>query len=157
MSSLRNLIALYISVILLPIALLIFIYSSNLDIDYGLLSDEIALNELREVMLISYDLKISDKRLEFLYQGEDYSLSLVNGKLLLQPGTLIYLNDIDDLYFYINNNSIYIKYLRKGKEYERNLLKKESFYIDDFSNCDDELPDDDNSDEQLPIPLQQDI
>ena len=81
MSSLRNLIALYISVILLPIALLIFIYSSNLDIDYGLLSDEIALNELREVMLISYDLKISDKRLEFLYQGEDYSLSLVNGKL----------------------------------------------------------------------------
>ena len=157
MSSLRNLIALYISVILLPIALLISIYSSNLDIDYGLLSDEIALNELREVMLISYDLKISDKRLEFLYQGEEYSLSLVNGKLLLQPGTLIYLNDIDDLNFYINNNSIYIKYLRKGKEYERNILKKESFYIDDFSNCDDELSDDDNSDEQLPIPLQQDI
>ena len=51
MSSIRNLIALYISVILLPIALLIFIYSSNLDIDYGLLSDEIALNELREVKM----------------------------------------------------------------------------------------------------------
>lgn len=157
MSSLRNLIALYISVILLPIALLIFIYSSNLDIDYGLLSDEIALNELREVMLLSYNLKISDKRLEFLYQGEEYSLSLVNEKLLLQPGTLIYLNDIDDLNFYINNNSIYIKYLRKGKEYERNIFKKESFYIDDFSNCDDELFDDDNSDEQLPLPIQQDI
>ena len=151
MSSLRNLIALYISVILLPIALLIFIYSTNLNIDYGLLADEIGLQELREVMLISYELKIMDKRLEFLYQDENYSLALVNNKLLLQPGTLIYLNDIDDLNFFIKDNSIYIRYLRKGKEYERNILKKESFYLNDFSNCNDELSDYDNSDEQLSI------
>ena len=147
MNSLRNIIALYISVLLLPIVLLIFTYSSNLDIDYGLLTDEIAINELRELLLITYDLKINEHHLNFIYQDKDFSLSLVNNKLLLQPGTVIYLNDIDNLYFYIKDNSIYMKYLRKGKEYERSLLKKESFYLNDFYDCHDEFIDDDLSDE----------
>ena len=83
MMSIRNLIALFITLLLLPIALLLFRYTSNLKVDYMSLNDEIALSELREVLLLSYDLNIYEDYLAFIYQNEEYKLSLVNNKLLL--------------------------------------------------------------------------
>lgn len=131
-------IALYISIIMLPLVLLVYKYTANLDIDYMFIGDEIAINELRELLLITYELNINDDSLNFIYQGKEFELSLVNNKLLLQPGTMIYLYGIDDLNFYEKNNSIYISYLRKGKRYEKNIMSKTSIYLDDLYSCLDE-------------------
>lgn len=135
----RTLVALFITVTILPLALTTFIYCANLDCDYNLVNNELALMDLRRVLLISYDIEVNEHELNFLYHNDNYSLSLINEKLILQPGTQIYLNDIDDVSFYTKSGSIYLAYSSKGKEYERNIGKEKGIYLDDFSNDDGEL------------------
>ena len=136
MNLIRNLLGLIITITLLPICIQAFIYVSNIDFDYNEINDEISLFQLREQLLITYDMDVYDDELDFIYKDKDYKLSLVNGKLILQPGTQIYLNDIDDLCFSIKNDCVFINYSRGNKKYERILCKQERFYIDDFSDCD---------------------
>ena len=147
MNLIRNLLGLIITITLLPICIQAFIYVSNIDFDYNEINDEISLFQLREQLLITYDMDVYDDELDFIYKDKDYKLSLVNGKLILQPGTQIYLNDIDSLYFTDRNNCIYICYSRGNKEYERAICAKEGLYIDDFSDCDVQLDELDSDEE----------
>ena len=143
MNLIRNLLALAVSTAMLPICMLAFRFTVDLPFDYDEICDELALSQLRETLLIAYDLQINDSSLDFICRNKDFSLSLVNGKMLLQPGTQIYLNDIDDLYFFSRNGCIYVAYERKGKTYERVLGSQKGIYIDEFSDCDvrDDSPD----------------
>lgn len=136
MNLIRNLIGLIITITLLPICTKAFIYTSNIPFEYNEINDEIALYQLREQLIIAYDMNVSSDSLNFTYKNKAFSLSLVNNKLLLQPGTQIYLNDIDSLHFDVRNNCIYVCYERNNKQYERIIGKQEWFYIDDFSACD---------------------
>ena len=61
---------------------------------------------------------------------------LLNNKLIMQPGTQIYLNDINDLSFQTKHGCIYVIYERDNKKYERVISKQEGIYIDNFSDCD---------------------
>lgn len=136
MNLIRNLIGLIITIILLPICVEAFIYTSNIPFDYEQINDEIALNQLRQNLLIAYDMDVDSNKVSFTYKNKDFHLSLVNGNLLLQPGTQIYLSDIDDLYFEVKNGCVYVCYERNNKQYERIICKQERIYIDDFSACD---------------------
>lgn len=133
----------------LPLAVSAMKLVYNLDFNYQLISNEIALMDLRRVLLISYDLEIYDKELKFIYHGSDYSLSMVNNKLILSPGTQIYLMDIDDLNFSVRNESIYLNYQSRGRNYETNIGKEKGIYLDDFSFDSNQLPESDINDEQL--------
>lgn len=135
MNLIRNLIGLIITITMLPICIESFKYVSNIPFNYNEISDEIALAQLREQLLIAYDMNQSSNELNFVYKNKNYKLSLVNNKLILQPGTQIYLNDIDDLHFENRGNIIYVTYTRKYKEFERAICKKEGLYINDFSDC----------------------
>ena len=81
--------------------------------------------------------------LSFIYQNKQFTLSNVNDKMLLQPGTQIFLYDIDDLRFESKGDTIYVLYERNNKKYERALCKRSGIYIDSFSDCDvyDDVPD----------------
>lgn len=147
MNLIRNLIGLIITITMLPICITAFNYASNLEFDYNEINDEIALMQLRENLLITYDMDVDDKQLTFRYKNKIFTLGLVNNKLLLQPGTQIYLNDIDDLYFETKNDCIYVVYERNNNRYERVLCNKQGLYLDDFSDC-DVLDNDDNSSEE---------
>lgn len=136
MNLIRNLTGLLIIVSMLPICTMAFKYTSNIPFEYNEVSDELALAELRELLLITYDMDVSYDSLNFIYQNKNYSLSMVNNKLLLQPGTQIYLNDIDDLHFEIRGNAIYVMYQRKNKNYERAIGSSTGIYLDRFSDCD---------------------
>lgn len=136
MNLIRNIIGLIITITLLPICIQAFIYTSNISFEYNEINDEISLSQLREQLLIAYDMDVSGDSISFIYKNKHFTLSLVNNKLLLQPGTQIYLNNVDNLYFDIKNNCIYVCYERKNKQYERIIGKQEWFYIDDFSACD---------------------
>ena len=135
MNLIRNLIGLIITITMLPICISAYNYTSSLKFDYNEINDEIALMQLRELMLITYDLDITDRQLSFRYKNKTFTLSLVNNKLILQPGTQIYLNDIDDLYFDTKNNCIYVIYERNNNIYERVLCCQQGLYLDDFSDC----------------------
>ena len=136
MNLIRNLIGLIIIITMLPICTQAFMYVSNITFNYNEINDEIALMQLREQLLIAYDMDFSDYELNFLYKNKNFKLSKVNNKLLLQPGSQIYLNDIDELRFVNKNGCIYVEYQRQGKEYEKVICKQEGLYIDDFSSCD---------------------
>lgn len=141
----RNLIALYITVLLLPLTLLAYRYVGNISFDYYEVNDEIALTQLRENLLFIYDLNYDRYTLNFRYKGDNYSLLLINNKLILKPGTQIYLMDIDDLYFTDEGGFIYINYERGNKKYKRILCGTKGLYLDDFSDCPYEYDESDNS------------
>ena len=136
MNLIRNLIGLLITITMLPICLEAFVFTSNIPFDYTEINDELAMSQLREQMLIAYDVSVSSEEINFVYKNKNFRLSLVNNKLLLQPGTQIYLDNIDYLYFEEKNGCIYTVYGRDNKEYERIIGKQEWLYIDDFSDCD---------------------
>lgn len=147
MNLIRNLLGLLITITLLPICISAFRFSSDLTFNYDEINDEIALMQLREILLITYDMNMDANQLSFRYKNKDFTLRLVNNKLLLQPGTQIFINDIDYLRFENKNSCIYVIYERDNKEYERILCCEKGLYLDDFSNC-DVLDSDDNYGEE---------
>ena len=88
------------------------------------ISDELSLMQLRRVLLLSYDIEVSEDALTFNYQDRDFILNKVNNNLIIQPGTQIVLMDIENLFFINDGNNIYISYVKKEEQYERLLCKQ---------------------------------
>ena len=88
------------------------------------IQDLIGLQQLRRMLLISYDTEVSSSHITFEYQGEKRELRFVNQWLLVQPGTLIFLSDVDGGRFYEAGGCIYAAYERNGVSYERILAKE---------------------------------
>ncbi|MBQ2582695.1 MAG: hypothetical protein II577_02220 [Erysipelotrichaceae bacterium] len=130
----RILCGLFIILNLLPLSTSAFAYVARIRFDYDEINDEIALCQLREDLLISYDMRFSQDTLSFRYEGEEFRLSEVNGNMLLQPGTQIFLHDIEDLYFEKRGEMIYVLYSRNGRRYER-IIAGKGIYLTDFSDC----------------------
>lgn len=136
MNMLRTISGLIIVLIMLPLCVMAFNYIADIRFEYSEINDEIALSQLRENLLIIYDLHFGRDTLNFRYKNNDFRLSLVNRKLILQPGTQIYLDDIDDLYFEKRGELIYVIYERNDKQYERILCTEKGIHLDEFSDCD---------------------
>lgn len=142
-SEVRTLIALLITMTILPICVSVFRFASNIEFDYDKVNSELAFADLRRILLISYDMEVSEYELNFIYHNDNYKLSCVNDKLILQPGTQIIVDNIIDASFMVYGDSIYVSYTdEKGNEYERNIGSSKRFCIADFSNDNDELSDD---------------
>ena len=88
------------------------------------LQDEIALLQLRKILLISYDIEVSPQVLSFRYQARDMRLSLVNRRLIIQPGTQIFLSEIDGASFLEKDGMIEVIYSRGEQEYEKVLIPR---------------------------------
>lgn len=143
----RTIVALLITLSILPLATSVFKFVGNYDFNYNLVNNELAISDLRRVMLIAYDIEVYEYQINFIYHNDNYSLSYVNDKLLLQPGSQIYLYDILQARFFIENNSIYVEYVDKyDKRYKRNIGKEKGIYINDFLDIDDGDTNDNNDD-----------
>ncbi len=81
--------------------------------------DEIALAQLRRILIICDDFITTDDTLYFTHQGRQMKLRMVNGNLIIQPGTQIMLVDVDSVSFQDNGNTIACIYERDGKLHER--------------------------------------
>ena len=136
MNLIRNLFGLLICMLMLNIVLLSFTFVGDIKFDYDLINDEIAMEQLRRILLISYDISVNEDGMSFIYHNKDFSLNCINNKLILQPGTQIFLNNIDSVNF-VARDGCYVLIYRKGdKEYEKVICPKEGIYINDFSDCD---------------------
>ena len=140
----RYLIALLITLSVLPITTSTIRLLASVNLDYNLINNEMALMDLRRILLIAYDLSISDYQLDFIYHNDNYTLRYVNDKLILSPGTQIFLNDIKEANFYSKNGCLYLRYVTNdNKEYERNIGTEKGFHLDELSdNYDDDNRDD---------------
>lgn len=141
----RFLVALFITLSLFPLSSLMVKLIANIKMDYDLVNSEMSLMDLRRILLIAYDLEISEYELNFVYHDTNYVLRFINDKLVLSPGTQIYLNDIKEASFYTKNNCLYLRYVNnENQEYEKNIGTKEGFHLSELSDNNDDGSRDDN-------------
>lgn len=119
----------------MPLSSLTLNYVSRIDYDYSEINDEIAMYQLRELLLIAYDIEIDDDEINFTYQDKTFRLSLINNRLILTPGTQIFLDEVDDLYFTQSDGLIYVNYEKDDRKYQKVLINTNGIYLDEFSDC----------------------
>lgn len=88
------------------------------------LQDQIALVQLRRYLAVSYDIELLPSSLTFQRQHEEMRLSVVNQNLIVQPGTHMFLMDIEAALFYLEGDSVMLRYVRDNQEYEVFLCKQ---------------------------------
>jgi len=88
------------------------------------LQDQIALVQLRHYLAVAYDIELQPTMISFQRQHEEMRLRLVNQNLIIQPGTQIFLMNIESAMFYLENDSVILRYVRENQEYEVFLCKQ---------------------------------
>ena len=92
--------------------------------DRAFLQDQIALIQLRRYLAVAYEIELLPSSLTFQRQHEEMRLSVVNQNLIVQPGTQIFLMDIETTIFYLEGDSVMLRYVRDNQEYEVFLCKQ---------------------------------
>lgn len=92
--------------------------------DRTLLQDQIALVQLRRYLAVAYNIELLPSSLTFQRQHEEMRLSVVNQNLIVQPGTQMFLMDIEAALFYLEEDSVMLRYVRNHQEYEVFLCKQ---------------------------------
>ena len=88
------------------------------------LQDQIALVQLRRYLAVAYNIELLPSSLTFQRQHEEMRLSVVNQNLIVQPGTQMFLMDIEAALFYLEGDSVMLRYVRDNQEYEVFLCKQ---------------------------------
>ena len=88
------------------------------------LQDQIALVQLRRYLAVAYNIELLPSSLTFQRQHEEMRLSVVNQNLIVQPGTQMFLMDIEAALFYLEEDSVMLRYVRNHQEYEVFLCKQ---------------------------------
>lgn len=86
------------------------------------IQDEIALCQLRHILIASEDFSVSSQEVHFTYHEEENVLRFVNRHLILSPGTQIFLSDISGIAFNATGDILKVKYFRDDRETERVLV-----------------------------------
>lgn len=107
---------------LVPIAAGCIVLLPQLSAFHEDVQDETALYQLRRLCMIAYDPAVSSDTLCFSYKEKDWQLRMVNRRLILQPGTQIFLSEIDSASFTIENGVIYCVYEREGRSRSAPLM-----------------------------------
>lgn len=97
-------------------SLVLLLHSVSFDQE---VQDEIAIAQLRRILIISTDFKTTTDTLYFTNQGREMKLRVVNDNLIIQPGTQIMLVDVDGVTFMEQGHTIVCHYERKGAQHER--------------------------------------
>ena len=92
--------------------------------DRVFLQDQIALIQLRRYLAVAYEIELLPSSLTFQRQHEEMRLSVVNQNLIVQPGTQMFLMDIEAALFYLEGDSVMLRYVRDNQEYEVFLCKQ---------------------------------
>lgn len=116
------LISLFVVALMCPLMVSSIALVQNRKADIQSVQDEIAIAQLQRILIISDMYEIHGDELAFVNQERSMYLRKVNGNLIIQPGTQIFLVDVDDVQFSEENKLITLTYSRQGKEYERILV-----------------------------------
>ena len=114
----ETLLALWIAALLLPIeiaALKLLVGHAFFD---PAMQDEISLAQLRRVLNVCYGKNTDGFTLACDYQDEEIEFRVQNGLLYATPGTWIFLSEVDEAYWRIENGLVILNYFRGSKETE---------------------------------------
>ena len=110
--------------ICIPITVQVISITRSILKDRTPLQDQIALVQLRHYLAVAYDIELQPTMISFQRQHEEMRLSVVNQNLIVQPGTQIFLMDIETAIFYLEGDSVMLRYVRDNQEYEVFLCKQ---------------------------------
>ena len=117
-TTVSTLLALMITTFMIPLVLVCM----RLCMPSGILDEEVqdqlALIQLRRNLMCAYDVHTYGSVITYRREGSVRSLSLKNNRLIEQPGTFVFLSEVDEVYFSSENGLLYVEYLRDEKEYE---------------------------------------
>lgn len=125
---------------LLPVLVSLFGLLARLSFNYYPLENELAFLQLRRILLASYELKVDSDYLSFRYNDDECFLYLHNRHLILTPGTQIFAEDVEDVYFYVEGGVCYCRLIYEDGEYVYPLAKAEWFCLADFPDNANQLP-----------------
>lgn len=115
-----------ITLLLMSVSLSIIVSVFSIIIKYDffneLVQDEIMIYQLRRDLLISYNYNMSNNCLSFEKNGKKWKLYYVNNKLILTPGVQVILDNIETLEFSIENDFLYLNYIRNNKLYSKVIM-----------------------------------
>lgn len=77
--------------------------------------DLIAVRQLQKMLAESSSYALDQNRIQFVYRGEVYELLLKQQRLVKQPGYEIFLKDIIEGEFYMEDTCAYVEWWRKTK------------------------------------------
>lgn len=81
--------------------------------------DMIAIAQLQKTLMISDDFTVTEDSLYFTNADREMVLHVVNGNLIIQPGTQFILVDVGEVRFHTEGNLIVCQWERSGNVYER--------------------------------------
>jgi hypothetical protein len=84
--------------------------------------DEIAMAQMKKILILSEHYDCSAGTLLFEYQGDPAQMVFMNRHLIMKPGTQIFLSDLDEAVFFERNEMIYLSYRRNETEMTRCLI-----------------------------------
>lgn len=85
--------------------------------NYRYWQDEVSLRQLKRELLLAKDFVIENHQLKYRIGKEEKQLSLIQEKLILQPGTQIFLEQIDSLSFAKEGQRLYLDYWIQDQHY----------------------------------------
>lgn len=108
-----------IAVLLVPVIMICFrSLQGTMDFNEEV-QDTIAEAQIRHILMIATDKKLSNGTLNFTYQEKEMKLSFVNDHLILQPGTQIFFSNTDEGTLKTDGHLLYAVYSRGDWEYEK--------------------------------------
>ena len=85
------------------------------------IEDEIALYQLRQLLLYASEIQYYEDELNFFYFEKEASLVLEKNRIVRKDGYVIYMEDIEKSYFTQKGDCFYISYEKNNKRKERFL------------------------------------
>lgn len=78
------------------------------------IADMIQLNQLRERLILAEDFKLKADEVTFKINEEEWHLHYDGKRLYLYPGYLLYLDDVKNLSFILNDDRLGVSFYRQG-------------------------------------------
>jgi len=91
----------------------------NLTINTDRIQDINGIHQLALSLALATDMEVSSDQITYYYKDESFMISLVNEKLMIQPGTNILLLNIDAIEFFQEDEQVILIYRRDDKEMRR--------------------------------------
>lgn len=91
----------------------------NLTINTDRIQDINGIHQLALSLALATDMEFSSDQITYYYKDESFMISLVNEKLMIQPGTNILLLNIDAIEFFQEDEQVILIYRRDDKEMRR--------------------------------------
>lgn len=85
------------------------------------IQDEITTAQIRHVLNLAEDFTVSEDMLCFTLDEKECTLSLINGNLVLKPGTRIYYMNLDDASFHQEGKNIFVTISRNDEITRREI------------------------------------